>query len=335
MSDRGKMIDKFLVQHGWAGATKVYFESDASFRRYIRLSKENNTTVLMDAELARDTVKPFLKMAKHLSTLGYSVPLVIAEDCELGLILMEDLGSSTFGSLLQKGKDELALYFLATDLLIDLHKKPLKQTIPKDLPLYEQALLLGEANLLLEWFVPAVLGNVLPLATAHEYAYLWRIIIDRCTEIPLNLVLRDYHIDNLIHMEKREGIKACGLVDFQDAVKGPVTYDLVSLVEDARRDVSVEVARAVKQRYLAAFPKLDPEKFELSMAVLGAQRHVKVIGIFTRLWVRDKKPAYLAHIARVWQMLEVSCQHAALKPIKNWLDIHLPYSLRHNSVNLK
>ena len=128
MPDRGKMIDKFLVQHGWAGATKVYFESDASFRRYIRLSKENNTIVLMDAELARDTVKPFLKMAKHLSTLGYSVPLVIAEDCELGLILMEDLGSSTFGSLLQKGKDELALYLLATDLLIDLHKKPLKQT---------------------------------------------------------------------------------------------------------------------------------------------------------------------------------------------------------------
>ena len=118
--------------------------------------------------------------------------------------------------------------------------------------MYEQALLLGEANLLLEWFVPAVLGNVLPLATAHEYAYLWRIIIDRCTEMPLNLVLRDYHIDNLIHMEKREGIKACGLVDFQDAVKGPVTYDLVSLVEDARRDVSVEVARAVKQRYLDA-----------------------------------------------------------------------------------
>ena len=110
---------------------------------------------------------------------------------------------------------------------------------------------------------------------------------------------------------------------------------LVSLVEDARRDVSVEVAIAVKQRYLAAFPKLDPEKFELSMAVLGAQRHSKVIGIFTRLCVRDKKPAYLAHIARVWRLLEESCQHPALKPIKNWLDIHLPQSLRHNSIELQ
>ena len=335
MSDRGKIIAKFLAQHGWVGATKGYFNSDASFRRYMRLSKGNKTSVLMDAELARETIKPFLKMAKHLSALGYSVPSVIAEDCESGLILMEDLGNATFGSLLKNGKDELALYFLATDLLIDLHRKPLEQTVPKGLPLYDQALLLGETNLLLEWFVPAALGNLLPLATTHEYTYLWRIIIDRCTEMPSNLVLRDYHIDNLIHMEKRVGIDACGLVDFQDAVKGPVTYDLVSLVEDARRDVSVEVAMAVKQRYLAAFPKLDPEKFELSMAVLGAQRHAKVIGTFTRLCVRDKKPAYLAHIARVWRLLEESCQHPALKPIKNWLDIHLPQSLRHNSIELQ
>jgi len=333
MPDRKNIITKFLAQHGWAGATKVYFESDASFRCYMRLLKENKTSVLMDAHLARETMKPFLKMAKHLSALGYSVPSIIAEDCELGLILMEDLGSAIFGSLLKNGKDELALYILATDCLIDLHKKPLEQTIPKDFPLYDQALFLGEANLLLEWFVPAVLGNVLPLATAQEYSYLWRIVIDRGTKIPSNLVLRDYHIDNLIHMEKRVGINACGLVDFQDAVKGPVTYDLVSLVEDARRDVSVEVAIAVKQRYLAAFPEIDPEKFELSMAVFGAQRHAKVIGIFTRLCVRDKKPAYLAHIARVWGLLEASCRHPALKPIKSWLDIHLPQSLRYNSID--
>jgi hypothetical protein len=122
----------------------------------------------------------------------------------------------------------------------------------------------------------------------------------------------------------RAGIAACGLLDFQDAVSGPCTYDLVSLVEDARRDISAAVAQAARQRYLAAFPALDQAAFDRSMAILGAQRHAKVIGIFTRLCVRDGKPGYLHHIPRLWRLLEAACRHEALAPIRAWLDTHIP-----------
>jgi len=141
-------------------------------------------------------------------------------------------------------------------------------------------------------------------------------------------VLRDYHVDNLMRLNDRTGIAACGLLDFQDAVVGPVTYDLVSLIEDARRDVSPAIAKEVKERYLAAFPDLDPIQFELSMAVLGAQRHAKVIGIFTRLCVRDNKRIYLNHIPRVWCLLESACDHPDLERMQQWFNHYIPTELR-------
>ena len=140
--------------------------------------------------------------------------------------------------------------------------------------------------------------------------------------------MRDYHVDNLMRLDGRAGIAACGLLDFQDAVAGPVTYDLVSLIEDARRDITPGTAAAVRARYLAAFPDFDRDDFDRSMAVHGAQRHAKVIGIFTRLCVRDGKPIYLDHIPRVWRLLEAACQHPALAVMKEWLDDHIPVELR-------
>jgi aminoglycoside/choline kinase family phosphotransferase len=131
-----------------------------------------------------------------------------------------------------------------------------------------------------------------------------------------------------MQIEGRQNIAACGLLDFQDAVRGPVTYDLVSLIEDARRDVSPEVAKRVTERYLAAFPDLDREDFARSRAILGAQRHAKVIGIFTRLCVRDGKADYLGHIPRVWRLLEAACAHPALASIQDWLDSHIPADKR-------
>jgi hypothetical protein len=132
-----------------------------------------------------------------------------------------------------------------------------------------------------------------------------------------------------MRLDDRTGIVACGLLDFQDALVGPVTYDLVSLIEDARRDVSPTIAAAVKERYLAAFPGLDPDQFNLSMAVLGAQRHAKVIGIFTRLCVRDNKRIYLGHIPRVWRLLEAACEHQDLKLMRQWINLYIPTELRH------
>ena len=146
--------------------------------------------------------------------------------------------------------------------------------------------------------------------------------------MPPTLVLRDYHVDNLMLLEGRSGIAACGLLDFQDAVIGPRSYDLVSLLEDARRDVSPDLAAAMLEQYLAAFPALDREAFAASYAILGAQRNCKIVGIFTRLDRRDGKPIYLRHIPRVWRLIAQDVRHPALAPMAAWLDRHIPPALR-------
>jgi aminoglycoside/choline kinase family phosphotransferase len=146
--------------------------------------------------------------------------------------------------------------------------------------------------------------------------------------VPSTLVLRDYHVDNLMLLEGRSGIAAVGLLDFQDAVIGPVTYDLVSLLEDARRDVPEELAAAMLAHYLASFPALDRDAFAASYAVLGAQRNCKIVGIFTRLCVRDGKPIYLQHIPRVWRLIARDLRHPALAPMASWLNRHIPPEAR-------
>lgn len=142
--------------------------------------------------------------------------------------------------------------------------------------------------------------------------------------MPTTLVLRDYHVDNMIWLPERPGAAACGLLDFQDARLGPVTYDLVSLFEDARRDVPPALTAGLLERYLGAFPELDREAFAASYAIMGAQRSAKILGIFTRLDRRDGKPGYLKHIPRVWRWLEGDLAHPALAGLRAWFERTLP-----------
>ncbi len=164
----------------------------------------------------------------------------------------------------------------------------------------------------------------LPEAAVSVYFDLWRRLLPIARAVPETLVLRDYHVDNLIRIEGRDGIAACGLLDFQDAVAGPVSYDFVSLVEDARRDVPAPLADELRRRYLDALTHIDQGAFDRSRAILGAQRHCKVIGIFTRLCVRDGKPGYLGHIPRVWRQLESALADPSLAGLAAWLDAHVP-----------
>jgi N-acetylmuramate 1-kinase len=328
MADRQELIEAFLTREGWADAHRTALTGDASFRRYHRLENNGRQAMLMDAPPPQEDIGPFLDIARHLIGLGYSAPRILGENREVGFILLEDFGDSTFTRLLAEGADETALYILATDVLIDLHQKPTAEAIPENLPSYDTGKLLAEVALLTDWFIPAAIGKELSTSEAQEYQALWSAILSIPNSIPDTLVLRDYHVDNLMRLDGRVGIAACGLLDFQDAVAGPGTYDLVSLIEDARRDVSPATAGAVTAHYLAGFPDLDPDDFDRSMAVLGAQRHAKVIGIFTRLCVRDGKPIYLDHIPRVWRLLEAACQHPDLTPMRKWLDSHIPVEHR-------
>jgi len=328
MADRTDQIADFLTAAGWGGATRAILAADASFRRYDRISDGDCRAVLMDAPPPKEDVGPFLMLARHLVGLGYSAPRILAEDSLAGFLLLEDLGDATFTRLLAGRADEMSLYHLATDLLIDLHRRPVDRAVPPGCPDYDDARLLDEAALLTDWYVPQILDAPVSAAASAAYRDLWKTALDGARSVPESLVLRDYHVDNLMRVDGRQGIAACGLLDFQDAVRGPVTYDLVSLIEDARRDVSPAVASSVIARYVAAFPALNREDFDRSLAVLGAQRHAKVIGIFTRLCVRDGKADYLRHIPRVWRLLEAACLHPTLVPLSGWLDSHLPADRR-------
>jgi aminoglycoside/choline kinase family phosphotransferase len=320
MADRNNQIADFLDAAGWGGSARTILAADASFRRYDRISDGDRRAVLMDAPPPMEDVRPFLMVARHLVDLGYSAPRVLAEDEAAGFLLREDLGDATFARLLASGEDEATLYLMATDLLIDLHRRPADQAVPVGCPDYDETRLLDEAALLTEWYMPQILGAPVSAAASAAYLDLWKIALADAGAVPESLVLRDYHVDNLMQVEGREGIAACGLLDFQDAVRGPVTYDLVSLIEDARRDVSPAVADRVKEHYLAAFPALDRDEFARSLAVLGAQRHAKVM--------RDGKADYLGHIPRVWRLLEAACSHPSLASVRGWLDSHIPADRR-------
>jgi len=324
---RAAAIAAFLDAAGWGAATRAALPGDASFRRYERLADGTRRALLMDAPPPED-VRPFAAIARHLVGLGYSAPAVLAEDTASGLLVIEDLGEDTFTRLLDGAADPAPLYELAVDLLIDLHRRPAADAVPPGLAPYDDARFVEEAALLTRWYLPAVQGAPPPPATEGEYAYLWRIALSKARGVPETLVLRDYHVDNLMRVPGRGGLAACGLLDFQDAVRGPATYDLVSLLEDARRDVDPALAAALRARYLAAFPDLDRDAFDRSMAILGAQRHAKVIGIFTRLLVRDGKPGYLRHIPRVWRLLEAALAHPALSAVAAWFDVHVPPDTR-------
>lgn len=320
MSERAALIARFLDAAGWGAAGRGRLAGDASFRHYDRLRRGDERAVLMDAPPPQEDVRPFVRIARHLLGMGFSAPRLLAVDEANGLLLLEDLGDSTYTRLLAAGHDETALYALAMDLLAELHARP--GAIPAGLPPYDDSRLLAEARLLTEWYMPAV-GHAPGPAAQAEYDRLWRALFPVARGVPDTLVLRDFHVDNLMGLD-RPGLAACGLLDFQDAVAGPLTYDPMSLLEDARRDIDPALTAAMKDRYLARFPALDRDAFAASWAVLAAQRHAKVIGIFTRLCKRDGKPLYLGHIPRVWRLLEQACAHPALTGVRDWLDTHMP-----------
>lgn len=327
MSEREALIRKFLEAQGWDGARRAPLSGDASFRRYERLTLGERRAVLMDAPPAHEDVRPYVAVDKVLRRLGYSAPEIYAQDSDNGLLLLEDLGDDTYTRILDSsggdGAEERALYELAVDLLVDLHAHPV-EAIASGVPPYDDRRLCEEAVLLVDWYLPAMRGEETSRKLRESYLETWTALFPQARRAADTLVLRDYHVDNLMWLRERKGVAACGLVDFQDAVQGPVAYDLVSLLEDARRDIPAALVEDLKARYARGAPKFDAEAFWASYAILGAQRNCKIIGIFTRLCVRDKKPAYLAHIPRVWRLLESDLEHAALKPVRDWLDRHIP-----------
>jgi len=322
VTDRAARIAALLAEAGWGAAVRDPLPGDASFRHYVRLHGGPRPALLMDAPPPREDVWPYVRVARHLHNLGFSPPEIFAEDVEAGLLVIEDFGDETYTRRLAAGGDEMEMYALATDVLIAIHRNEAAGAI--DLPAYDEARLFEEAALLVDWYLPAIAEQAPHPEMREEYRALWAALLPLAEAVPATLTLRDFHVDNLMWRAGQKDLARCGLLDFQDAVIGPVAYDLVSLLEDARRDVPEPLIDAMTKRYLDAFPALDRADFAAAAAMLSAQRNCKIIGIFTRLCVRDGKPVYLEHIPRVWRWLERDLAHPALAPVKAWLDRMIP-----------
>ncbi len=308
----------FLKHHGWNGAQILPVAGDASFRRYFRVKAGDRQAILMDAPPPHEDPKPFIAIAEYLKNSGFAAPEIFARDLTHGLVLLEDFGDQRMREYLDyRPEDEDAIYRQVIDLLRDLHRSP-----AAPLPVYDQAQYLRETNLLTEWYCPAQQLDV----DAESFDASWRQILEPVlvAQNPPVTVMRDYHAENIMLLEDGR----LGLLDFQDALVGHPAYDLVSMLQDARRDVSDELEEKMLAYYLVDHDKHAAEEFRGHYAILGAQRNTKIIGIFTRLFVRDGKERYLDFLPRMWRLLEKDLRHPALAPMTKWFDRNIPGEVR-------
>jgi aminoglycoside/choline kinase family phosphotransferase len=305
---------EFLDTTSWSAAAISPLTADASARKYFRLKKDNQSAILMDASRILNTVAPFIRIDQHLHQLGFSVPAILARDEKKGFLLLEDFGDDTFTRLLDNRGEPEKLFALATEVLVALHKHP--RAIPKGLRAYHPEKMLADIELILEWRTPAI-----SQAGRAEFRTVWREVLPLAHQVPVSLLLRDYHVANLMLLPERRGVRQAGLLDFQDAYQGPITYDLVSLLEDARRDVPAGLKEKMAAYYLARFPTLDRYAFATSMAVLAALRHTRVLAIFERLSRHERKHEYRKlHSPRVERLLCEALNHPMLAGVKRWME---------------
>lgn len=314
MTDRTALALAFVSRTDWAGADMEPLAGDASNRRYLRLRRGGETAVLMDAPASRgEDVRPFVAIAHHLTALGLGAPRVLAQDIGQGFLLLEDLGDDLFARLIPREPSvEAELYRCATDVLIELHKHP----VPEGLAAYDTEIMADMAALALEWYAGS--GG-----RRDDFIDAMTRMLDRHAGDLDVLIQRDYHAENLLWLPDRAGTARVGLLDFQDALRGHAAYDLVSLLQDARRDVPADIAAEMVDRYVAGTGR-DRAAFDASYHVLGAQRNLRILGVFARLCLRDDKPHYVDLIPRVWDHLMHDLDHPALSEIAPLIRRALP-----------
>lgn len=311
---------EFIAAHFEAEPEARALPADASPRRYYRL--EVAPRLLMEVEPGAPDFEAFVRISRHLKALGLSAPTVFSVDFERGLALIEDFGHGTFTRLLSAGRPEEELYGLAVDALVHLHEAPGATEV--DVPSYDHGPLFEELSMFTDWFVPQCAPNVDAGGFKIRFLDLWKTALADVVDCRDALVLRDYHVDNLMVIEGRDGVAACGLLDFQDALIGSAAYDLVSLTQDARRDIDGALEERLVERYLAGRPSLDRRRFLSEYWLLAAHRHTKILGNFERLSKRDGKHGYLMHLPRVARLLDRALEQAQLDPIRAIMDETLP-----------
>lgn len=340
-------IRAFLDASGYAGARRRFLTGDASLRAYesIYPRGEGSRVILMDwpplpegppvldgkpypkvAHLAENAY-PFVALADILRENGFATPEIFSVDYEQGILLIEDLG--TDGVLDEHGRPIAERYRASVACLAHLHSL----TIPHDIPVtpdhthhipdFDRTAMKMEARLLLDWHLPWKRGTPASDAERADYLAIWDQLIDQLDDAEKNLLLRDMHSPNIIWRAAEKGIQRIGLIDFQDAMIGPTSYDLASLVQDARVTIERDLHDQLISDYLAlrhAEGGFDEAKFLKSWAIMSAQRNCKLAGLWVRLLQRDGKPGYLKHMPRTLAYLAIAFEHEALAPLREWCE---------------
>ncbi len=342
-----------LLEGGkWANAERRALHGDASARSYERLTAaDGETAILMSSpqrpdgpsvrygksytSIARITtnIRPYLAMSEGLRALKYSTPAILAADAEAGLALLEDFGDDTIAGDNGPKADR---YAEAAVFLGDLHGRKLPESVAFGdavhvIPPYDVDAMSIEVELALDWYAPAIAGVAVSSGVRAQFLSLWRERLEPVLKGERTWVLRDFHSPNLHWLANREGIRRLGLIDHQDTVWGPMSYDLASLLQDAR----VDLPSGLELRLLAAYlrrramttPGFDQNQFLAAYALMGAQRATKILGGFARLDKRDGKPDYLRHLPRIEQTLAKNLSHPSLKAIRAWFETHLPQAI--------
>jgi N-acetylmuramate 1-kinase len=315
-----KSANALLATAGWAGAKITPLAVDASFRRHFRVDHGSRAAVLMDAPPPHEDPRPYIRVAEYLHDIGLAAPRILAQDLDNGLLLIEDFGDDRMREAVDAdiGR-EPEIYRGAVDVLIELHRHaPLAGLKTHGLQHW-----LDEVSLFTDWYCAAV--GIEPDRTSFEAA--WQQVLAPVDAQGQSVTeLRDFHAENVMLIAGKSGLARFGLLDFQDALIGHPAYDLVSMLQDARRDVSPEVEQVELARYMTETGR--GAEFEQAYWALGAQRNTRILGVFVRLWKRDGKPHYRAFQPRMWGLLERDLAQPALAPVREWFDANIPQSAR-------
>jgi aminoglycoside/choline kinase family phosphotransferase len=361
LSERDGRIASFLESAGLAGAARQPLPGDASTRRYERLATASGARlILMDQppnletapcppeaspaerralgfnamyRLAAGRVDAFVACAGFLRGRGLSAPAVVAHDAAAGLAVLEDLGDSLYASVIAAGADEAPLYEAAIDALVTLHRRPPPAVLEADgarwdLLDYDDLALKTAGELFIEW-LPRLHPQIgFGDEAAQAWEEIWAPVRARAAAGARVFCHRDYHAENLLWLDSRQGAARVGLLDFQDALRAHPAWDLSMLLHDARRDVSAERETASLQRYLAARPGEDREAFLADYHALGALNVARILGIFSRLVARDGKPRYRAFMPRLWTYLDRCLAGPAPAGLTAWFARFVPAQAR-------
>lgn len=348
---RAQDIHRLLHSAGWSQAKREHVQGDASSRAYERLFKpDGQSAILMIspprpdgppirrgksystiAKLA-ENVEAFVALARGLRQHGLSAPDILYADLDAGLLLIEDFGTQ---NILVNSAPDAERYLASIDAIAHLHAKPVTNTLPVThernyvVPPFDMEAMLIEVELILDWYLPHIAGSLISAASRAEFLNMWSQALETVVRGEATWVLRDYHSPNIMWIPERAGVRRVGILDFQDAVMGHPAYDVASIAQDARVNVSLELELKLLTRYGALRRSLQPDfdvsSFARAYALLGAQRATKILGIFARLDKRDAKPQYLKHIPRVEAYLKRNLDHPALSAIKAWYITQIPH----------